>query len=271
MKVFSSRYEHGAVLRVVFDVGYEGYADLRPWPEYGEPPLESQLKNWLQGNWSTGLQKTFWFAAVDAKARRQNRNLLAGLDLPRTHAFEELAPGFEAVKIKMRPEKTRLPSNGRLRLDFNGSLTRVQFEEWWKRLSADEKSRIDWIEDPYSTSEPCEVPSRLLFSDWVRNPHWLGRIAKPSREFVMPTGRPIAFTHSLNHPIGQAAAIWEAARFYKRYPQLKQTCGFPLVEAKAFQKCNLLWNRTGAILKPAPGLGFGFDAVLRELEWERLL
>jgi O-succinylbenzoate synthase len=272
MKVFGSRYEHepipgkilkGIVLRLVFDVGYEGYADLHPWPEYGEAPLDQQLESLLHGKWSTTLQKTLWFAATDAKARRQNRNLLAGLDLPKTH-------GFDVVKIKMPPIKP-LPKNVGLRIDFNGALTRAQFEEWWQKLSGEERGRIELIEDPYPTQESCQVPSHLLFSDWVVNSNWPGIIVKPAREFIVPTGQPIVFTHTLNHPIGQAGAIWEAARFFKNYPKLKRMCGFPLVESKVFAPFNQLWNRQDATLKPAPGAGFGFDAALRDLPWEKIL
>jgi hypothetical protein len=83
--------------------------------------------------------------------------------------------------------------------------------------------------------------------------------------------RKVMFTHSLNHPLGQVAALWEAARFYKKYPALIQAGGFAKVNSPAFKPFNAVWNWQGSQPKPAPGLGFGFDQQLEALKWERLL
>jgi len=273
MKIFGSRYEHeplpgkkieGMVLRLSFGIANEGYADLHPWPELGELPLETQLAGLASGEWTTTLQKSLVFANVDAKARRQNRNLLHGLDLPMSYTNK--------IKIKKDTDLSSIPEGIRLRLDFNGTLTKQEFESWWEALPLTIRESIDVIEDPYTTIEPCLVPASLLYSDWIANPHWAGKVLKPSRDFSGDSrASKVLFTHSLNHPLGQVAAIWEAARFYKKYPYLKQPCGFSIVDSKSFAPFNTLWHRQGPILKPAPGVGFGFDEALRDLKWEKIL
>lgn len=288
MKIHGSRYEHepipgkkiaGMLLRVSFGVWNEGYADLQPWPEYGDQSLDEQIHGLQSACLSPLVKKCLLFAGHDAKARRANRNLLHGLDLPSTHALidsSSSASDFRYWKIKMMPETdlSKIPAGVRLRLDFNGRLTYAEFLKWWKSLSSATQAIIDVIEDPYSTGE-AHVDTRL-YSDWIENSSWPGKVLKPSRDFSRQEYqrrryKSVMFTHSLNHPLGQVAAIWEAARFYKKYPQLKQAGGFDRVRSSAFKPFNDIWKRQGPKLKPAPGLGFGFDSLLGDLRWERWL
>lgn len=288
MRIDGSRYEHepmpgkkisGMLFRFTFGVWNVGYADLQPWPEFGDKPLEEHVRGLLVGEFTQLVRKTLWFAGHDAKARRQNRNLLHGLNLPSTHRLFNLndaGEGFRYWKIKMWPklDLPKIPSNVRVRLDFNGHLSHEEFTKWWRSLSSEVQNSIDAIEDPYSTEDLHS--DRRFYSDWVENPSWPGKVMKPSRDFSRHLYRQhryqhIMFTHSLNHPLGQVAALWEAARFYKRYPQLMQPGGFSKVHSPAFKTFNDAWDWEGSQPKPAPGLGFGFDEQLEDLKWERLL
>lgn len=277
MKIFGSRYRHeplpgkkidGLLLRVIFDVGFEGFSDLHPWPQLGDWPLERQIEGLVNGRWSPTVQKSLMFASVDAKARRQNRNLLMGLDWP----------GTRETKIKMTEttDLSQYASRSRLRLDFNGAWSRAEIENWWMKLPIVIRQKIDVIEDPYDEEGKCTIPTEILYSDWIDNPHWGGKIFKPARDFSIYEQskrrfKKVMFTHSLDHPLGQASAIWEAATFYKRYPRLKQAGGFGVVKGSAFHEFEQVWSRSSDRLKPTPGLGFGFDSQLRALTWERLL
>lgn len=288
MRIDGSRYEHeplpgkkiaGILLRFSFTLSEVGYADLHPWVEYGDEPLETQLEKLLAAEITPLLNKCLWFAGHDAKARKRSRSLLTGLDLPTTHRLWTSGPmdqDAKVLKLKLAIGDSipRLPPAVRLRLDFNGKPSYREFSNWWSELSPSLQSQVEVIEDPYSTGEADSNPR--FYSDWVENPSWPGKVFKPARDFSLPLYRAhryqhVLFTHALNHPVGQAAAIWEAARFYKRYPKLKQAGGFAKLESPVFQSFNAVWSRQGDRLTPPPGFGFGFDEQLRDLSWERLL
>ncbi len=294
MKIYSHRYEHeplpgkriwAALLRVVFGPWNEGFADLHPWTEFGEAPIERQLEGIVAGRPSRLAAKSLYFAEVDARARRGSRNLLAGLDLPLSHALvnlssansieEKIAGGFHCLKAKAGANLAnetkmllRYPQV-RWRLDFSAKLTESDFMAWWMQIEPALKSKIDAIEDP---ARELSTINRAMpvYADWVEG-HWIGKVFKPARDFsfLMQKERRfqrVMFTHSLDHPVAQAAAVWEAAKFYRRYPRLRQVCGFsPLPE---FQN---LWKRTGPRVCPPQGYGFGFDDCLHSVRWERVL
>lgn len=288
MKIFRSNYSHeplpgkphtGCLLKVEFGAWRIGYADLHPWPEYGEEELETQLEMFLGGFPTTLIVKSLYFAAEDAAARRAQRNCLTGLNLPRTHYLakeasqidEGLALGFTHFKVKTADlQNVVLPPRAKLRVDLAGKFNFAQFHLWWEDLSDDVRSSIDMIEDPWSgPGEDFENPT-LLFSDWKENPAWQGKVVKPARHTgeLDPRWRRIVFTHSLDHPFAHACAIWEAARFYKRFPRMFEPCGFFRSENSSFFSD---WKSFGPRLSPSKGSGFGFDDQLNSLRWERVI
>ena len=274
----------GALLRMQLNPLSVGFADLHPWPEYGDPSVDQLLEN-LSRRYakryplpvSPLLEKAMYFAEVDAAARRQNRNLFAGLDLPMTHelVFDDAATaaaikkGFKILKIKIRPNRettdrlTRIPESIRLRLDLNGQNSFDEFQSWWTELSPELRHRIDAVEDPWKDRVEKNIPGCPAYGDWIDNDAWTGKVMKPARDDAFDLYekfcyRDVLFTHSLDHKLGRAAAIWEAARFYRMYPRLKQAGGFSG------------WGE-GPTVKPTRGSGFGFDEELHSLRWERVL
>jgi O-succinylbenzoate synthase len=291
MKIFAAKYMHeplpgkkmeGALLRVMFGAFCEGFADIHPWVEFGDAPLNQQFST---PNCAL-LAKSLYFASIDAQARTQSRNLLEGLDLPLSHALVNLTDrkhieaklenGFTHFKVKMGDDlsaETKVLESlpmGKWRIDFNGKLTLKLFTKWWNSLSEQLHKRVDMIEDPFSERESAEKMN-IVFSDWIVNPKWSGRVFKPARDFPFaePRAKRVVFTHSLDHPLGQITALWEAANYYRRYPTLKDVCGFS--EVRGFEEFYARWSCERPRRRPAPGKGFGFDELLHSQKWERIV
>jgi o-succinylbenzoate synthase len=291
MNIYRSVYSHepipgkslqGSVIKVDFDAHRTGYADIHPWPDQGDVDLEDQYDFFLGGNPTILFVKALFFAAEDAAARRANRNLLMGLDLPSSHFLyskgasleKAVSLGYTRIKVKHTDlqDLEKMPASVKFRVDINAKMTYPEFHLWWEDLSDSVRNRIEAIEDPWEgLGGEFESPN-LLFSDWRTNPNWKSRVLKPARDLA-DTGEVwprVIFTHSLDHPIGQTAALWEAARFYKKHPRLREVCGFPQ-EDKAFSDYYPNWKIDGPTRRPAPGLGFGFDDQLNSLEWEKVI
>lgn len=270
----------GVLLKIEWGGERIGYADLHVWTQFGDAPWADQLEGLARGRVSATLSQALAFASADAQARRHRRSLFAGLALPQTHALisdlsscspkELAARGFLIFKIKMGRDLDEETSvlkrwmqlshlrNIRFRVDFNGALSVEEYVSWRKRWSPEEWSRFDLIEDPVATEGATLPDVDRLAADFVDDARFGVRIVKPARQDIWecwPAWREkrIIFTHSMDHPLGQAAALWTAARFYRRYPQKAEVCGF---------------SADGPRLRPSVGTGFGFDEFLKDLKWE---
>jgi O-succinylbenzoate synthase len=285
MKIYRSLYEHeplagekiqGCLMKVHFAIGLEGYADLHPWVRYGDAPLGEQFELFASGAPSRIFLKTLFFAGEDAQARQRARSLLQGLDIPLSHALVRNAAeteiayhqGFRHFKSKDPNMDIPVFPDAHWRLDLGGRWTFAQFQLWWEGLTAKQLTQIEMIEDPWRGKGTLE--DNRFYSDWVDG--WQGKVFKPARDesFLLQhefNFKRVMFTHSLDHPIGQAAAMWEAAKFYQKYPQLRQVCGFS--KTRGFESWD--WESVGPRRKPPSGLGFGFDDQLKSLRWERFI
>ena len=303
MKIWAHRYtlkprwqdrpeRQGALLRVQWAPHQFGYSDLHPWTEYGEKPLDAHLEGVSTLDLSALAEISLEFSYVDAEYRRLNRNAFLGMVLPRSHALvqdvrlltkafidECKAAGHTHIKMKMGddlPAETKVlqqfASAGDFlwRLDFNGKLNVAQFTDWWESLDTALKARVDFVEDPVREGR---LETRGPWAnDWFLQEGASIRVVKPAREETedLSSYRRVVFTHSLDHPIGQAAAAWSAAKHYTHHPKVMEVCGLtaPLMyEPNAFSQA---WSCAGPRLKPTPGTGFGFNELLESIKWERL-
>ncbi|MCB1112109.1 MAG: hypothetical protein H7A37_08015 [Chlamydiales bacterium] len=166
----------GALLRVDFEDGTRGYADLHPWTELGDKPLKEHLQLLVThtNNLTPLLIKSIAFARVDAQARAVKVNLFDDITIPPSHRLvpnimqwsassleQDFLQGFRYFKIKMGDAVDREcaklkqileETSGvevRLRLDFNMKLLRGQFETFLEEI-APWSSKIDFIEDPFA-------------------------------------------------------------------------------------------------------------------------
>jgi O-succinylbenzoate synthase len=162
----------GALLKVETDHGV-GYADLHPWPELGDEPIEAQLKKLETGQTTPLSERSLKLAALDAEARSKKTSAFAGLTIPASHflitditkvkpaALSELVRrGFTHVKVKLgrdleveRQKWTELAVLAEARdftwrFDLNGAASFAEVREFARRLSEELKEKIEFVEDP---------------------------------------------------------------------------------------------------------------------------
>ena len=173
-KTINSNLKDGFLLKIAFKNFGIGYADCFSWEVLGDLSLKQQIINLKNGIYDTHLEKSIYFAWIDAQYRSKNQNIFKNLNLPKNHYtcvdinelttdfIEELkSKGFSKIKIKcgfslndeiyniknLTPILKRLKMF--LRLDFNSNL---DVQKFFFFLSSLESSLeiFDFIEDPIS-------------------------------------------------------------------------------------------------------------------------
>ena len=168
------KFRKGSLLRIRFDNGAVGYADVCPFSEMGDRPLEFELKHIATAKPSNLGARSLFYAQADAEARSQNKSLydrtvkiknhfliynIDRFDLDRVEKIE--AAGFTEFKIKMGRDLTyeteqveklsnRLSSRSRLRLDFNAIFSRDRFVDWFDKNQKWLRPFLEFIEDPFT-------------------------------------------------------------------------------------------------------------------------
>ena len=76
LKFFTASYEllpishpeprRGALLKVEWNEKKVGYADIHPWPELGDKPIEQHIQGLAEGKISTLVEQAIWMAKKDA-------------------------------------------------------------------------------------------------------------------------------------------------------------------------------------------------------------
>ncbi len=178
IQVKKTHVRTGALLKIEFEKGVVGYADIHPWVELGDRPLAEQLYSLCVGELTDLTRKSIGFAGIDAKARQEGVNLLAGVEIPESHALilEPLVlklehidalfqKGYRFAKCKMGVDlekelqhlndlakhewKEQSGERLKLRLDFNASHSAKDVKEKFiSKISNKLKDKIDFIEDP---------------------------------------------------------------------------------------------------------------------------
>ena len=282
----------GALLKIEFEPGHVGYADLHPLPEFGDDPVDVHLDALAEDELSDLVKRALRFAGEDARLRAMNRNAFLGLALPRAHRLitslahvraadlrRIVAEGYTHAKLKVGrdlafeakclSEWTKLVPL-KWRLDFNGRTSVGEFADWWRELPEVVRARVDFVEDPCAGQLNITGP---WADDWAYQDRAKIRIVKPARENVDEVGGypRVVFTHSLDHVFGRACALWEAARFYRDFPILTEVCGLGATDAFKPDAFSRAWPLEGPRLRPTTGPGFGFGELLTELKWRTLL
>ncbi len=305
----SANNRQGTLLKISFDDDATGYADLHPWPEFGHARLENQV-NSLQTARPTHLASlALRHARADAAARRAGVSLFDGLPEVRSHAlftdwtrapneiFEQCAvAGYALIKLKVgrypdvETEKlNRLASIPlRWRLDANARFSPTSLSSWLQRLSPEIRRNIEFLEDPcpYDPEVWPRIAGRektSLALDWQipdTPPPWPGAgiiVLKPSSQDAFKLamdaarhGMEIVVTHSMDHPLGRAVALWTSMRLRQLHGDLVRDGGLQgaaLYTSDAFSKC---LGEKGSETTTPPGTGFGFDTLLESLAWQPL-
>lgn len=256
----------GALLRVG-----DGFADLHPWPEFGDETLDEQLARLAKGELTPLLRGTLHLARLDREAREKGRSLFEGLTIPLSHwPGAEPPDGFDTVKLK---STARIPPDVRIRIDFNATLTSDEFVRIAEELP---RERIDFIEDPvrYGPAEWRSLRAvtglRLALDlSWTgEQPHssFDVLVHKPARNPDWPDFEgEIVVTSYMDHPVGQLGAAFVAASH-----EVSDRCGLMthvLYEPDEFVESI---RTDGARILPPEGSGIGFDDLLEALPWKTL-
>lgn len=245
-----------------------GFANVHPWPTLGDRSLEEILGD-LQG--CRLGRRSLACLKADGEARERGVSLCRQVEVPVSHATMvepgEVPPGFSHAKLKVAGnlaevrECLRGQRAIRWRLDFNGTGDPEMFREW----EEEELDLIDFVEDPF----PPELGNWRSLPVTTGNDRFLGggevQVLKPAvDEMVWKAGRQVV-TSSMDHPLGQAFAAWEAGRI-----GTKEVCGLQthgLFEATEFTEA--LGSVRPQFCVPE-GVGLGFGELLDNLDWSVL-
>jgi O-succinylbenzoate synthase len=309
-----TRERQGALLRVLTGAG-EGFADLHPWTELGDLPLQLQLEA-LASDAPTDLgRRSLALAKLDAEARSRSESAFDGLTIPESHFLvsdleriknfdlDQIRDhGFNTLKIKLGRElasefkllctlENEL-SNFRLRLDFNAAVTEVQLIAFFDGLPEGIKNAIEFLEDPLPWQEAdwARLSERLGFSFALdrlqelqiealerrrrKGFEWLickPAVQEPSRisSIAQNQAARLCVTSYLDHPVGQVGAALEAG-YLLRDGVAVGTCG--LLSHFAYEKdaFSEAVRCAGPRLIAPPGIGIGFDDLLKSQAWVRI-
>jgi o-succinylbenzoate synthase len=287
MRIDVHRYElrrrdggvrRGALLRVD-----GGYADVHPWPELGDAPLDEQLALLARGETTQLTRASLHWASVDADARRRGVSLFEGLTIPESHWPGADPPdGFDTVKTK---GVQAVPEHVRIRIDFNARLTAEEFLRVAETLP---RERIDFIEDPCpydaATWRELRVRSglRLALDRFAGEADVL--VHKPALSAELPGfDGELVVTSYMDHPVGQFFAAYVASSLSGgpgSQPGLRRAESPSLQKGRLSARCGLMTHvlyesdaflervqRDGARLLPPGGTGIGFDDLLESLPW----
>ncbi|MEM9081594.1 MAG: enolase C-terminal domain-like protein [Verrucomicrobiota bacterium] len=300
----SPRREHrGALLKIG-----DGYANLHPWPELGDPPLEKCLAD-LTGKQRWPLvRRALRCAELDATARQHEDWLFEELDIPESHFTcpsldrqqIELAleANFTTIKLKcgrdltaeglFLRETSAAHPHLKWRLDFNEQPSREQTRDFLLALPDQTRDAIDFLEDPCPFSEQ----SWAQLHRETRTPLALDRqsapnlatssaaqflIIKPAldepfllAEAALNAGQRVVLTSYMDHPLGQTFAAWEAGRLALQFPGLIQTCGLQTHHLFEPNPFTKALGPLSSTFNPCAWTGLGFDELLDELPWQPL-
>lgn len=306
------QYRKGAILRVRFDSGAVGYADLCPYPEMGDRPLEIELNQIALGKSSAMGLRSLNFATLDAEARIRKESLfnpkiriknhflitdISRFDLDRVEQIE--TSGYAEFKVKMGQDlvketelverlTNRFSSRSKLRLDFNASLSRDRFVDFFDKNQKWLRPCLEYIEDPftYDPREWREVSQKRgiifaldLAADAVSTQAEGAQVIviKPAIhdpalliEKFKGTNKKFVFTHYMDFPLGQMFALATAQYYYTSVREQLLSCGLQfhdIYEGFTFQDHVKM---DGPYILPPEGYGVGFDKLLENQSWVEL-
>jgi O-succinylbenzoate synthase len=299
LKIWAREYElsspwhgpchKGVLLKIEWPGKMIGYADLHPWPELGDDPINAQLRSLKEVHLKPIIKRALELAWLDGVARREGRSLYKGYQIPFSHylipslvvcsldeiwgRFEE---GYRVFKCKMgmnlaqETEHLRqlietVPGS-RWRIDFNGRLSAADFRNW-AQANQDLSDFIDGIEDASGREAVSPADSGFpLFADRVRlAPDWNLVIKPEIQEIPEIHSKRVWFTNNLGHPFGHGVAMALAAR-----TGTDEVCGLQGLQHYPSSAWTENVRYFGPVTLPPAGTGFGFDDHLRKLQWRLL-
>ena len=283
-----------------------GFGCIQPWPELGDPSLEKCLADLAGARRWPIVRRAVRCAEYDRVARDFDHSLFEEMDVPASHATlvttdlamaaNAVALGFTTIKLKTGRDPaaetkfldamTAEHPAVKWRLDFNESMESAAAADFLLGMAEPTRSAIDYAEDPcpYADATWRELHRQtkiklavdreaapqsaaaqvMVIKPAIDEPFLLGEAAIRNLQQVV-------LTSYLDHPVGQTFAAWEAARLELQFPGLVGLCGLQthhLFEPDAFAEMLGPWS---PVFQVPEGTGLGFDDLLDELPWTRLI
>lgn len=300
----------GALLKVEWSEGLRGYADLHPWPELGDSPLEDQLLEVRKGRISSQIEQSIWLARRDAELRKVQKNIFDEGDTVRNNFlladYRSLKPGyldevksegFSTVKMKVgRNLKEELEAltliaaaKMRIRLDFNAVGSWQIFERFMSQVPPSVRPLIEYVEDPFPYEEKAWAEARKLIPIALDNQYhrvpWDTLsvksfdvlVLKPAKMDVEKTMQralalktKVTVTNYMDHPVGSVHALGIAMELKRKWGDLMLDCGCLTHRLFQMNSFSAEMNIQGPYLKRFKGSGVGFDKLLETQPWQPL-
>jgi O-succinylbenzoate synthase len=301
-RLSSAQPRRGCLLKVKFaDLAHAGYADLFPWPELGDEPLELQLAA-LNDRipFRQGAAAISW-AHYEAQAKQKNLTLLSDAGCPShvTLLDRHVIPaGFTTAKLKITHEDIhRWDEVERFfvkfpqmlwRLDFNGLFNTIKdAHSFWDHVSPAAKERIEFLEDPYH-ADLMEMPDALSVFDGTdvavdRNPTpvaldlaqvWVIKPVYFSPDYLFSEARSfsgkVVITSNMDHPLGQITALHATQRLQKTLGTRLLPGGLLTQDLYQTHEHRSWVKQQGECLWPTQtGAGWGLNEQLEALDWQQ--
>lgn len=326
MKIFFSTYQlkpnqtlnaahgggarDGALLKVQWDDGLIGYADLHPWPELGDVPLADQLLDVGHGKISRQLEQSIWLARRDALLREEGKNIFEnGVKVKNNFLISDLTklkPGFldeingEAythIKIKVGRDLQRerdllsqvAAAGFRLRLDFNAMGSWQTFEKFMTALPKTVLPVIEYVEDPFPFEEQAWGEAQRIVKIAVDNQYdkvkWANLkkipfdiiVIKPAKNDVdlavtrcKKHNLKAVVTSYMDHPVGMIHALGLAMELKKNHGDMMLDPGCLTHQLFKMDSFSAEINTQGPFVMKVPGTGVGFDKLLGNQPWQHI-
>lgn len=286
----------------------EGFANLHPWPELGDPPLQKCLAD-LAGRrrWPI-VRRAVRCAEFDAAARLHEDWMFEEMEVPQSHCTlpvpdrrqVELAieNGFSAIKLKVGRDlvaeglflREAAAAHPRLswRLDANEHPTREAMRDFLLALPEGTRDAIEFVEDPCPFSEESwsllhRETGVALAIDRESGPNVSTAksaqvvVIKPAidepwllAEAAASKGQRVIVTSYMDHPLGQAFAAWEAGRLSLQFPGLVGLCGLQTHGLFEPTEWTAALGEVRPEFTPCAWTGLGFDELLETLLWKKI-
>jgi len=272
-----SATQSGSLIRICESETVWGVADLCPWPELGDLPLEKEI-----AQKGPLFERALQLAAEDLQARREKKSLLQDRWVDNnilvtdysTFDFNQPYLNGHTLKIKGDKQLFRLievlhaaPKSLVFRIDFNSVLGRDEFQIFLDHISP--QVQIEYIEDPCGYDE-------VLWKKWnqiipiavdfvAAEDHYSVRVIKPAREKVKSDQKTV-ITSSMDHPVGVAHALRVAQKNTENKAGLLT---LDLYETTVFQSYFSYRNESEINFheKALNDFGIGMTADLLSLPW----
>jgi O-succinylbenzoate synthase len=293
----------GALIRVG-----AGYGCIHPWTEFGDAPIEEQLRRLAEGITTPVTEMALRCAEIDGAAREAGISLFADLEIPRSHyswSFAQptgpqieriVSEGWPALKAKgfanygetrgflEQCAKVGEATGLKLRVDFNGCLDARGFSQFIEFMPLRTYQHLDLIEDPFPYhSELWQQAQQRWKVRLALDKGWRDGEAGFSAVVVKPARRdwravaarhpekPLVLTSAMDHGLGQMFAAYEAAVAKSEIGDRVDLCGLStqhLFEPDGFFE--RISAKGGWLSHDTNGGGLGFGDVLEKLPWRKL-